>query len=113
MSIERLFVYGTLQPGGPNEHVLASIEGSWAAATVRGRLIEIGWGAYLGFPGLELDGSGAEVPGFVLTSEVLAPEWARLDAFEGDGYERVIASVTTNVGETVDAHVYVVVYPDR
>ena len=27
--VERLFVYGSLQPGGPNEHVLAAIGGEW------------------------------------------------------------------------------------
>ena len=32
--MERLFVYGTLAPGRPNEHVLGEIEGSWEAATV-------------------------------------------------------------------------------
>ena len=29
--IQRLFVYGTLAPGRPNEHVLSEIGGSWEA----------------------------------------------------------------------------------
>jgi hypothetical protein len=36
--IQRLFVNGTLVPGGPNEHVLSDIGGSWEAATVSGTL---------------------------------------------------------------------------
>ena len=32
--IERLFVYGTLAPGQPNEHVLREIGVTWEAATV-------------------------------------------------------------------------------
>ena len=31
--IQRLFVYGTLAPGQPNEHVLGDIEGSWETAS--------------------------------------------------------------------------------
>ena len=48
----RLFVYGTLAPGRPNEHVLAAIPGSWEAATVKGKLFQEGWGARAGFPGI-------------------------------------------------------------
>jgi len=43
--IEKLFVYGTLGPGRPNEHVLGAIGGSWESATVSGSLREEGWGA--------------------------------------------------------------------
>jgi gamma-glutamylcyclotransferase (GGCT)/AIG2-like uncharacterized protein YtfP len=44
---ERLFVYGTLAPGRPNEHMLAEVDGEWETATVRGRLVPEGWGADL------------------------------------------------------------------
>ena len=43
--IERLFVYGTLGPGRPNEHVLTAIGGSWLNASVSGFLRNEGWGA--------------------------------------------------------------------
>ena len=49
--IERLFVYGTLAPGRPKEHVLADIEGSWEAATVTGTLRQAGWGRGNGLSG--------------------------------------------------------------
>ena len=104
--MERLFVYGTLQPGAPNEHVLANVQGTWMPATVAGRLIEGGWGAKVGYAGLVLDASADPVPGQVLTSEHLEPLWSRLDAFEGDEYERVLASITLANETLVQAYVY-------
>ena len=53
--IEKLFVYGTLGPGGPNEYILNAIGGSWLNATVNGFLREDGWGAAMGYPGIDLD----------------------------------------------------------
>ena len=108
MPLERLFVYGTLQPGGPNAHVLDSITGEWSRASVRGTLFEIGWGAAMGYPGLVLDEAGDEIRGFVLASDNLGPEWERLDAFEGEGYERVLAEVSLGDGRSVESWLYVV-----
>ena len=104
---ERLFIYGSLQPGGPNEHVLASVEGDWEPAVIKGKLIDAGWGASLGYPGLVLDDDGADVRGYVLSSAQLQSEWGRLDRLEGEEYERVIGSVTLASGEKVQAQVYV------
>ncbi len=103
---ERLFIYGTLAPGRPNAHVLADVPGTWAPAVVRGTLRQEGWGAAVGYPGIVLDESGGEVEGFVFSSEVLVSHWARLDAFEGDGYERVVAPATLGDGTVVKAHIY-------
>jgi gamma-glutamylcyclotransferase (GGCT)/AIG2-like uncharacterized protein YtfP len=50
--IDRLFVYGTLAPGRPNEHILANVAGEWEPASVTGRLLEEGWGAAAGYPGM-------------------------------------------------------------
>ena len=60
---QRLFVYGTLAPGRPNEHVLADVPGEWEAATVSGRLLHEGWGAAVGYPGItkRRDGTTADV----------------------------------------------------
>ena len=104
---DRLFVYGSLQPGGPNEHVLASIGGDWQPAVIRGRLVESGWGASMGYPGLVADAAGDEVPGYLLTSTNLAMHWKRLDAFEGEEYARVISTVTLDDGAQAGCHVYV------
>ena len=104
--IERLFVYGTLAPGGPNEHVLSEIGGSWEAARVIGSLRQKGWGAAMGYPGIDLDEHGDEVQGFLFSSEKLSDHWAKLDAFEGNSYERVLTVVKLRGNETVDAYIY-------
>jgi gamma-glutamylcyclotransferase (GGCT)/AIG2-like uncharacterized protein YtfP len=36
----------------------------------------------------------------------LAEHWARLDEFEGEGYERVLTKAKRKDGATVDAYVY-------
>jgi gamma-glutamylcyclotransferase (GGCT)/AIG2-like uncharacterized protein YtfP len=55
-----LFVYGTLGPGRPNEHVLSVIGGTWKEASVNGYLKPLGWSAELGYPGIVLDDTGDE-----------------------------------------------------
>lgn len=104
---ERLFVYGTLQPGGPNEGVLAEIEGRWMRGTVRGWLRPTGWGASLGYPAVTLDPGGERVRGHVFESDRLGAHWSRLDRFEGDEYERVRTEVRLEDGGWVDAWIYV------
>ena len=105
--MDRLFVYGTLQPGGPNEHVMTAIGGDWTRATVKGRLVEGGWGAELGFPGLVIDECGNDIEGYVFSSSALKLHWDYLDAFEGAAYRRVTVAVALQHGEYVDASVYV------
>ena len=105
--MERLFIYGTLQPGGPNEHVLTDIGGEWSPAVIKGNLTEAGWGASMGYPGLVLDESGNDIQGYVFASSNLSARWAYLDEFEGEEYERVVAPVTLLSGEQVQAYVYV------
>jgi len=104
--IQRLFVYGTLAPGRPNEHVLSEIGGSWEEATVTGTLRQEGWGAAMGYPGIVLDQHGDDIQGFLFSSEKLSDHWARLDEFEGKSYERVMTVVKLNDNRTVDAYIY-------
>ena len=111
--MERLFIYGSLQPGGPNEHVLAHVNGTWQRASVSGRLAEQGWGAELGYPALVLDDDGQRVDGYVLSSSELDREWSALDDFEGSEYERVLTPVMLDNGETADAWVYTLRVHDR
>ena len=103
---DRLFVYGTLAPGRPNEHVLANVPGTWEPATVRGQLFQEGWGAEVGYLGIVLDDLGDEVHGFIFSSEELSALWARLDEFEGEGYERVLTSAQLEDGTLVETHIY-------
>ncbi|HET9421014.1 MAG TPA: gamma-glutamylcyclotransferase family protein [Nocardioides sp.] len=103
----RLFVYGTLAPGRPNEHVLAGVPGTWEPATVRGELLPQGWGAAVGYPAIVLGEDGPEVAGFVFSSDELGEHWERLDEFEGDGYERMLTTATLRAGGDVETHIYV------
>jgi gamma-glutamylcyclotransferase (GGCT)/AIG2-like uncharacterized protein YtfP len=102
----RLFVYGTLAPGRPNEHILVDVLGEWEPASVKGRLIPEGWGAAAGYPGIVLDENGTEVEGSVFSSQTLAEHWARLDEFEGPGYERVLTTAKLKDGTAVKACIY-------
>ena len=107
----RLATYGTLAPGRPNHHQLAGLTGRWLRGTIRGRLVEAGWGADLGFPGLVLDEGGPAIAVQLFESPDLPRHWGRLDAFEGPGYRRVAVSVHTDEGE-LDACIYVVAEAD-
>lgn len=79
--------------------------GRWREGTIRGQLIEGGWGASLGFPGLILNEDGPEISVYLFESEELPAHWARLDAFEGPGYRRVSTFVRTE-GEALPAYIY-------
>ena len=102
----RLAVYGTLAPGRSNHHQVAMLRGAWRQGTVRGQLLPQGWGAALGYPALILDDSAEPVAAHLLESSDLPSHWARLDAFEGDGYRRVVAAVSIG-GQPVLANIYV------
>lgn len=103
----RLAVYGTLAPGRANHHQLAGLQGQWRRGTVRGRLVDEGWGAALGYPGLILDSSGPTIEVLLFESADLPDHWPRLDAFEGPGYRRPVTQVRTADRE-VDACIYVI-----
>ncbi|MFT4181422.1 MAG: gamma-glutamylcyclotransferase family protein, partial [Rhizobium sp.] len=102
----RLATYATLAPGRVNHHQLDGLGGIWSRGIVRGRLLQSGWGAALGFPGLELSDDGAEIEVFLFESTDLPAHWQQLDSFEGEGYRRVIATVWTEEG-AFEAYIYV------
>lgn len=104
---ERLFVYGTLGPGAPNEHVLSKIGGKWESGWVRGRFQHLGWGAEMGYPVVVLDERADPVHGHIFVSEKLAEHWRELDAFEGEEYERVTTTVHLADQRKVEAFIYV------
>ncbi|WP_428525455.1 gamma-glutamylcyclotransferase family protein [Roseibium sp.] len=103
----RLATYGTLAPGRVNHHHVENVEGTWTTGVIRGRLIEAGWGADLGYPGLVLDPNGDTIEVHLLVSIDLIDHWDRLDAFEGAGYQRVQVDVETAQGH-VPASIYVI-----
>lgn len=104
--MKRLFIYGTLAPGRPNEHKLSDIDGTWEEAIVKGKLHKEGWGQEFGYPGITLDEKEEDVKGFLFTSNELDKKLQELDSFEGNEYKRVVASVVLNDGSNVDAYIY-------
>ncbi|QDY43964.1 gamma-glutamylcyclotransferase family protein [Candidatus Pantoea soli] len=103
--MKRLFVYGTLQPGHANAHILEQLGGEWQAGTVRGTYYARGWGAAADFPGIVLDDEAADVRGYLFSSPQLEQHWPMLDEFEA-GYDRVKVTVTTTAGERIAAWIY-------
>ncbi len=110
---QHLFIYGTLAPNRPNHHIMTPITGTWTPASTKGRLIAEGWGASMGYPALIADEAGEVIEGFVFSSDELESHWARLDEFEGDGYERVLIKATLATGETLEAFVYAINQSDK
>jgi len=84
-SAHRLILYGTLVPGGQYHDLLADLRGTWEECGIRGYL-----GEYRGFPAFRYDAAGPEPPAWLLTSEALPERFPELDAFEGEGYRRVV-----------------------
>lgn len=57
----RLFVDGSLAPDKENHHLLERIPGTWEGAILKGELLDKGWGAELGCPGLLLSDQGQQI----------------------------------------------------
>jgi gamma-glutamylcyclotransferase (GGCT)/AIG2-like uncharacterized protein YtfP len=93
MSTHRLAVYGSLAPGKSNHYMLAGYPGTWTRGRVRGDLVNAGWGAAGGFPGLIPRPGAPWVPVQVFESDELPSAWAALDEFEGSEYRRVMVDV--------------------
>lgn len=109
MPESRLFIYGTLKPGEPNEHILHPLKGNYEEAWLIGEVFPDGWEGGSDCPGLNLNQQGEKVPGFVFTSNVLDENWDMLDEFEGEHYERVSTTVTLErCGTVVEAFVYII-----
>lgn len=89
----RLAVYGTLAPGKSNYGQLAGLAGTWSRGTVRGTLRPAGWGQAHGFPGLIWNPAGERVAVQLFESRDLEQNWDRLDAFEGEDYQRLLIPV--------------------
>lgn len=93
-----LAVYGTLAPGESNHHVVASIDGQWVEASIRGHRFTARWRDTPGYPGFRPDPDGPLVPALILVADDLSEHWDRLDAFEGPGYTRVAIDVFDRPG---------------
>jgi gamma-glutamylcyclotransferase (GGCT)/AIG2-like uncharacterized protein YtfP len=93
-------VYGTLRPGEPN-HDVVTAKGTWTDVCVTGWLRD-----ERGLPAFEFDVTGDQVPAALLTSQELPNTWERLDAFEGNRYERHLG-IYQHAGTVGVANIYV------
>ena len=108
--MERLFVYGSLAPGQVNHNVLESICGNWEVATLKGNLVDEGWGFEMGYPGIIPSNDGEEVKGWIFSSDNLSEHWPMLDEFEGSEYSREVVKVKNESDKYIDAYVYALKY---
>ena len=99
-------MYRSLTPGRPNHHQLNGLSGRWIEGTVRGQLLQEGWDAEFGYPGIVLDRDEPTVGVQLFESSDLVDHWTRLDEFEGSGYQRTVTTVSTAEGDLV-ASIYV------
>lgn len=91
----RLAVYGTLAPGASNHHELAGCRGRWRPGTVHGHL------THREYPELRPAPDAPRIVVQVLDSRDLPTRWAALDAFEGEGYQRLLVVVALAAGPTL------------
>ena len=103
---ETLFVYGTLMPNCPNGYVLENIVGKFIPATVKGKLIDAGWSAGMGYPGIRLDEGEDTIHGYLFYSANLINHWENLDEFEGAEFERTAVTVERYDELAVDTYIY-------
>lgn len=103
---ESRFVYGTLCPGRPNQHLLKNIGGTFAKASVRSSLHNEGWSATMGYPAIRLNETAGNVQGFVFSAKNLSEHWPVLDEFEGEAYQRVKVDATLTNGRQIETWVY-------
>ncbi|MGA1932988.1 gamma-glutamylcyclotransferase family protein [Arcobacter sp. YIC-464] len=103
---ETLFVYGTLMPNCPNGHVLENIVGKFVPATVKGKLIDAGWSASMGYPGINLEAGNDTIHGYLFYSDNLIDNWDYLDEFEGDEFLRKEVTVERYDELEVDTYIY-------
>jgi len=102
----KLAVYGSLRPDGENHHVVEDLEGRWRRGFVRGRLLEEGWGAGMGYPAMVWEPDAGRVEVALLESAGLPSAWPRLDAFEGAEYRRILVPVRDDGGVSAVANLY-------
>lgn len=103
---ERLIVYGSLAPGGPNNFMLARLEGTWIKCVIRGRM-----GKYRGFKVFKFDPDGDEHQAWLFSSPLLPRKFPDLDDYEGDEYRRILIPAVIDDQEIL-AYIYEGLYLD-
>ena len=103
---KKLAIYGTLAPGEVNHSQIAGIPGTWVEGFVRGDLRMTGWGAEYGYPALAWSPDGPRVAVKLFVAPEMERHWQRLDAFEGDGYRRILVPIENDDGIVAVANIY-------
>ena len=104
--MKNLFVYGTLRPNQPNEHILAPLGGRWQKGYVHGVVHTLNWGADIGLPAIVLDAQADRVEGLFFIHEQLHDHLDMIDEFEGAQYQRVKVQAQDEHGQSLDAWIY-------
>ncbi|MDQ0562322.1 gamma-glutamylcyclotransferase (GGCT)/AIG2-like uncharacterized protein YtfP [Rhizobium mesoamericanum] len=102
---DRLATYGTRALGKRDSDQLRDLDGRWRSGKIWGRLLDAEWDSDLGFPGLILGEHAYEIPVLLFESADLPKHWERLDALQGERYQRVTTIVDVD-GEQIEACVY-------
>lgn len=105
-----IIIYGTLAPNRPNHSKIAHIKGKWLRGIVKGKLVNEGWGAELGYFGFKHSHIDEQenIEAYILFSDQLVDNWSYLDEFEGDGYRRIIAKYELDNGDVGIGNIYAI-----
>lgn len=104
--MDRVFVYGTLRSG----QTARSLIGDHVTASEPAELTGSMYAMPEGYPAV-IPGGELTVRGELVTLRDLAPAFLLLDAYEGDGYRRVLARVRLGDGSEPWAWVYSLANP--
>jgi gamma-glutamylcyclotransferase (GGCT)/AIG2-like uncharacterized protein YtfP len=105
-----IIIYGTLAPDRPNHSKIQHIKGKWLKGIVKGKLVNEGWGAELGYYGFRHSHIDEQenIDAYILFSDELVDNWPYLDEFEGDGYRRILAKFELENGEVGAGNIYAI-----
>lgn len=105
-----IIIYGTLAPNRPNHSKIEHIKGKWLKGIVKGKLVNEGWGAELGYFGFKHSHIDEQenIEAYILLSDQLVDNWSYLDEFEGDGYRRIIAKYELDNGDVGIGNIYAI-----
>ena len=103
MTVNYLFVYGTLKPGGEAHYYLGRMHGIWSDAYCYGN-----WIAHtdIGYPIISLNDNGEKIKGKLFFSKQLKNIICEIDKYEGSKYKRSVTTVYLDNGSSVKSYVY-------
>ena len=103
MTINYLFVYGTLKPGSEAYYYLARIHGIWSDAYCYGNWVK---DTNIGYPVISPDDNGEKIKGKLFFSKQLKNILRQIDTYEGGEYKRSITNVYLKDGSSVKSYIY-------